>query len=171
MRLEPVYLLGPKPEPEARTAGRRAFLMGLLCSSLGAGFLGYQIGRGSSRGVEDVDADAQLDSLTVWALSLQSAPIEDLLEHQLGFLLVVDRTHDSRLREGVRRLAEIGVGVEPASGTATFDQSARRSLIVRLQQLCSAWPEAIVDPMLRESLLRGVTEIGDPVRSPSTRGR
>ncbi len=124
MRLDPVYLVAPAPEPPKVT--RRAAILaciGTAVSCLAIGFgsasvLSRQSGRSNKLPGEAEDANLS------WALELQRGPQADLIEHHRFFLAVVelDEPHRERLWRGVGRL------VEAVSLASDLEVDNRRSL-------------------------------------------
>jgi len=115
MRLEPVYLVAPR-ERAPVMATRRAFLgMGLAftAGTLVGGACGYSLARqqsgsaGTTAGGDPVppSGDAELDELRRLAVV---APIQELLDQRLLFLMMRERTYaqDPVLWRGVARLTE-----------------------------------------------------------------
>jgi hypothetical protein len=84
MRLDPVYLVAPRPQP--RTIGRRA-LCGIAVLCLAAGFLGGFTWRAAA-------SPGAVDSIVDWARSVAADPTRaDVLRQQYhGFLHALDRT-------------------------------------------------------------------------------
>lgn len=111
MRLEPVLLVAPRPQPPAMSS-RRAFLIAsgtFVAGSMFGGACGYSIGAaGGGVGGEVVPestGNAELDELRRLAVK---APIEELVEVRLQFLnsLTKDYSQDSILWAGVDRLCK-----------------------------------------------------------------
>jgi hypothetical protein len=88
MKLEPVYLVGPKKKQPSMPS-RRAFLMagGALCfGTVFGGACGYALGSARAEAASDPLAstgDAELDELRRLAVK---APLEELLERGVSFL-------------------------------------------------------------------------------------
>lgn len=112
MKLEPVYLLAPLPQP-AMMRSRRAFLgMGAMFvggCALGSA-CGYSMGRAAAAPAEPVDelapsGDPDLDELRRLAVK---APIEELMGRAEAFSLEVDRTYrqDVVAWKGIGRIAD-----------------------------------------------------------------
>jgi len=114
MRLEPIFLLAPKPKP-ASVPTRRAFLIagGTFFAGIGlGGACGYAAG--SRVGGDSADAskelfepsgDSQLDELRRIAVA---APLEELIEKRGAILhfIVVDYPRDKHLWVGIERLVK-----------------------------------------------------------------
>ena len=131
MKLAPVYLL--EPEPETGRPSRRA----LLGCILGAGLTGFAaawtLGFGAARDVHDASgAPEPRDAELEWALERVDGPLEELLDQQLHFLLVLEKRieHRAQLWPGVGRLAEAVIDSDSRAGSS--DQ--RRDLADRLVQ-------------------------------------
>jgi hypothetical protein len=122
MKLDPVYLVEPRPAP--KVASRRGFLA--LASSFAAGAMiggacGYSIGRAGPPGgasaapAADSDppssGDVELDELR-WLAT--KAPIEKLVEKNIQFFTRLDRTYrtDPVLWRGVERLCRVTLADE-----------------------------------------------------------
>lgn len=113
MRLDPVYVVAPKPAPPSMPT-RRAFLVAGSTFALGAAFggaCGYSLGVASASSDApaaepdlEPSGDADLDELRRLAVK---APIEELVEKRLVFLSCVAKEYrsDITLWMGVRRLA------------------------------------------------------------------
>lgn len=122
MKLEPVYLVGPKKKQPSMPS-RRAFLMagGALCfGTVFGGACGYALGSARAEAASDPLAstgDAQLDELRRLAVK---APLEELLERGLDFLIDRVRIYptDEILWLGVSRIARAIVAKPEA-----FDRS------------------------------------------------
>jgi len=118
MRLEPVYLVAPEPEPP-KIPTRRAFLLAGATFAAGltlGGACGYAAGSSANTSVQTGEGEddvrelestgnAELDELRRLAVK---APIEELAEKWLYFLQVSskDYRHDEVLPRGVERLAK-----------------------------------------------------------------
>jgi hypothetical protein len=112
MRLEPVYLVSPRPKPPAMPT-RRAFLLAGTTFAVGSvlgGACGYSLAASATKdtGTEDGDlapsGDVELDELRRLAVK---APIEELVQRGVFFLNLRDTTYpqDGVLWRGVERLA------------------------------------------------------------------
>ncbi len=114
MRLEPVFLVAPKPIPPSMPT-RRAFLVAGATFAFGAaigGACGYSVGAASAAAAAvppaepelEPSGDVELDELRRLAVK---APIEELIERRLTFLKCVSREYrrDAVLWKGVERLA------------------------------------------------------------------
>jgi len=120
MRLEPVYLLAPKPKPPS-VPTRRAFLIagGTFFAGIGlGGACGYAAGSARSDGNSNGDGngdtrsdaltptgDANLDELRRLAMQ---APIEELTGQWLPFLTLLHDTYqsDEFLWHGAKRICD-----------------------------------------------------------------
>jgi hypothetical protein len=113
MRLEPVYLVSPRPIPPAMSS-RRAFLLAgatFVAGSALGGACGYSLAAsaGKEAGGGDADlatsGDAELDELRRLAVK---APIEELVQRGVLFLNMRDTVYpkDEVLWRGVARLAQ-----------------------------------------------------------------
>ncbi|MFN3242118.1 MAG: hypothetical protein ACE37K_11445 [Planctomycetota bacterium] len=101
MRIEPVYLVAPKPE-QKNVPTRRAFLIagGTFLAGLGlGGACGFAAGsRGSGKGEGAVEerleptGNAELDELRRLAVE---APVEELMEKATAFLDLLAQKYDS----------------------------------------------------------------------------
>jgi hypothetical protein len=114
MRIDPVFLVAPEPEPPSMPT-RRAFLLAagaLVVGAGGGGACGYSLGV-AARPVEPAadkpvaepsSGDAELD---YWR-GVAKGPLDDLFEKGLMFLHVrnTDYQQDQQLWLGVQRLAE-----------------------------------------------------------------
>jgi hypothetical protein len=103
MRLDPVFLVAPEPDPP-RTPGvsRRTFLAGLLGGTGLGALLGATVLRDP---VEPATAGLRNDSESLsWALRLQDGALEELLANHATFLLVFAEERDARLVPGIERL-------------------------------------------------------------------
>ena len=148
MRIEPIYLLGQRPEPPSIPT-RRAFLFigSSFVVGLGlGGACGYSLGASSKGGDGKGDPEpelepsgnAELDELRRLAVK---APIEELVEQWIYFidLYSMDYRKDPVLPKGVERLATF------AETTPGFDQ--RRVLARALIDVISRG-----EPSLRTAL-------------------
>lgn len=113
MKLEPVYLLAPKPKPPS-IPSRRAFLIagGTFLAGVGlGGACGYAVGVGGSGEVDNGEGalkptgDPLLDELRRLAVK---APIDELMEKHMPFLdhLTSKYAADSTLWGGVERICQ-----------------------------------------------------------------
>lgn len=114
MRLDPVFLVAPKPTPPSMPT-RRAFLVAGATFSFGVaigGACGYSVGAARAAAAApagepelESSGDADLDELRRLAVK---APIEELIERRLTFLKCVSREYrrDPVLWTGVERLAD-----------------------------------------------------------------
>jgi hypothetical protein len=133
MRLEPVYLVAPKPkQPSIPT--RRAFLFAGIAFATGSTVgtaCGYTLGRASvnaavlgAGGVElpPSSGDADLDELRRLAIA---APIEELIDKRLNFLASRNRQYpkDVYLWFGIKRLCD---------AIAAVPDTPERRLLARL---------------------------------------
>lgn len=113
MRLDPVFLVAPKPTPPSMPT-RRAFLVAGATFSFGVaigGACGYSVGAARAAAAApagepelESSGDADLDELRRLAVK---APIEELIERRLVFLSCVAKEYrrDAILWLGVERLA------------------------------------------------------------------
>ncbi|HEB52202.1 MAG TPA: hypothetical protein ENI87_02985 [bacterium] len=106
MRLEPVYLVAPKPKPPS-VPTRRAFLLagGTLFVGLGlGGACGYAAGSGVLSELEPT-GNAELDELRRLAVR---APIEELMDQAMLFLDLLRNNYpeDPFLWQGAKRIGE-----------------------------------------------------------------
>ncbi|MCA8973367.1 MAG: hypothetical protein KDC98_01530 [Planctomycetes bacterium] len=111
MKLEPVYLLAPEPEPPSMPT-RRAFLLAggmFAAGSICGGACGYTIGVVSSQGEEKVgefapSGDRELD---YWRNLAVKAPLDELFARAPNFLTaqMADYKNDEVLWRGVDRLS------------------------------------------------------------------
>jgi hypothetical protein len=102
MRLDPVFLVAPEPDPP-RTPGdsRRTFLAGLL----GGTGLGALLGATVLGDPVEPAAGPRNDSESLsWALRLQDGALDELLANHATFLLVFAEERDARLVPGIERL-------------------------------------------------------------------
>lgn len=110
MKLDPVFLVSPKPNPSAMPT-RRAFLIAGSTFTLGTavgGACGYSIGV-STQGQPDAgddyepSGDVELDELRRLAVK---APLEELYAKRINFTLdvAIDYRRDAILWRGVDRL-------------------------------------------------------------------
>ncbi len=117
MKLNPVYLLAPKPKPQS-IPSRRAFLIagGTFLAGVGlGGACGYAAGARGSADVGDElkpTGDANLDRLRWLAVG---ATIEELIENRLGFLNVLTLKWRSSGRSGIWRKAAVMSMAPPRS--------------------------------------------------------
>ena len=112
MRLEPVFLLAPKPKPPS-VPTRRAFLIasGTFFAGIGlGGACGYAVGSARGDGATLSDAllptgDADLDELRRLAIK---APIEELTGQWFPFLTLLHDTYqkDEILWQGAKRICD-----------------------------------------------------------------
>ena len=113
MRLEPVYLVSPRPIPPAMSS-RRAFLLAgatFVAGSALGGACGYSLAASAGKEAGGGDAelatsgDAELDELRRLAVK---APIEELVQRRLFFVttLVNAYREDQVLWRGVGRLCD-----------------------------------------------------------------
>jgi len=130
MRLDPVFVVAPKPVPPT-VPTRRAFLVAGATFVFGAavgGACGYSAGVASvapAKSADPADAelepsgDLELDELRRLAVK---APIEELIEKRLVFLncLSKDYPRDRILWIGVRRLGERVLTDSKVSGRRLF---------------------------------------------------
>ncbi|MCB9886116.1 MAG: hypothetical protein H6838_11530 [Planctomycetes bacterium] len=145
MRIDPVFLVAPKPAPKA-VPTRRAFLMAggaFAFGSMIGGACGYSLGVAQGAPVEATaekgggeelgsSGDAQLDELRRLAVK---APIEELIQKKLEFLGTMSDSYrdDLVLWQGVERLC-----------TAALEQSipdrrlTSRLLIQAIERACPA---------------------------------
>jgi hypothetical protein len=118
IRLEPIYLLAPKPkQPSVPT--RRAFLIagGTFFAGIGlGGACGYAAGSARSDGETAADAlmptgDADLDELRRLAIE---APIEELTSQWFPFLTLLHDTYqsDEVLWQGAKRICDEAINNE-----------------------------------------------------------
>lgn len=106
MKLEPVFLLAPEPEPPAPRGVSRRTLVLAVASALGLGSLGtLGVQRALLRDTPLDDADEALIRL---AERLQDGPIEELVRGRHTFLHVVTGfpMDPMRWRRGLTRLAD-----------------------------------------------------------------
>lgn len=146
MRLEPVYLVAPEPEPKHRLISRRLFLFGLS----GSAAVGFGIGWAASRGggppapipaaAKSGAVSADADERQRWALQLQEGPVEDLVENYQAFLWIAGTPVDARMEIGVRRLCE--AILEGSVTDEQVRQDLASSLILTIQQLDAQHPLA-----------------------------
>jgi hypothetical protein len=113
MRLEPVYLVSPRPKPPAMPT-RRAFLLAGTTFAVGSvlgGACGYSLAASATKdtGTEDGDlapsGDVELDELRRLAVK---APIEELVQRRMNFLNSIsgDYRDDPILWKGIGRLCD-----------------------------------------------------------------
>lgn len=146
MRLEPVYLIAPEPEPKQRLISRRLFVFGLS----GSAAAGFGIGWASSRGRESPTPDpaaaspaavpASADDRQRWALLLQEGPVEDLVENYQAFLWIAGTPVDARMEIGVRRLCE--AILEGSVTDVQVQQDLASSLTLTIERLHAQHPLA-----------------------------
>ena len=153
MRLEPVFLVAPRPKPPSMTT-RRAFLLAGGTFAVGAavgGACGYSIGAKAEAGAAEGDlelapsGDVELDELRRLAVK---APISELVEKRLVFLNCVTKIYpkDLVLWRGVARLVDAVLSPEPFSDRRIFakwiaqvieaaDPAMTKGLVPRLPEL------------------------------------
>ncbi len=114
MRLEPVYLVAPKPKPPSMPTRRALLGMGVaLLAGGGIGSAcGYALGWRQRAAAADLpgevdtpSGDPEVDELRRLAVQ---APIEELMAQALPFLLAMDgdHRHDAVAWRGVGRIAQ-----------------------------------------------------------------
>lgn len=103
MKLDPVYLVAPEPQRDAKRFSRRACL-GL--AALGFGF-GAMVGSGLRRALASGGTATAIDAELQWAIELQRGPLERLVRDRGMFLALAGerRSQESDLLVGVQRLA------------------------------------------------------------------
>jgi hypothetical protein len=104
MKLDPVYLVAPEPQRDAKRFSRRACL-GL--AALGFGF-GALLGSGLRRALATGGTATTIDAELQWALALQRGPLERLVRDRVTFLAIVDEhaAELDRFEAGLSRLVE-----------------------------------------------------------------
>jgi hypothetical protein len=145
MKLEPVFLVAPKPKPPSMPT-RRAFLLAGATFTLGAvtgGACGYSIGAAAAvpPAAEEIppSGDVELDELRRLAVK---APIEELVERRLTFTNSVfkDYPTDELLWRGVGRLCDAVL-----AGHAMAD---RRLFARFLAQMIQQGDQRVTKPLL-----------------------
>jgi hypothetical protein len=110
MKIEPIYLVAPDPDPAQGSpppVSRRGVLAGLvsglaLGTIAGSALTAAWLERDSrSTGARRSDDDETL----TWALTLQDGPLAVLVAEHETFLWVFERSRDPRLETGIERLA------------------------------------------------------------------
>ena len=138
MRLEPVYLVAPKPKPPSMTRRRALLGMGgcLVGGALLGGACGYSLGHpragdgpavhGDGKDLPKPTGNPELDELRRLAVQ---APIEELDAKFIAFFNTTTQkySNDSILWSGIRRLAEHLLVNERASA-----RRAKARLIARV---------------------------------------
>lgn len=109
MRLDPVFVVAPKPKPPTMPT-RRAFVLAGATFTFGAvvgGACGYSVGATRPAGEEELapSGDHELDELRRLAVK---APIEELVEKRMIFLNSFTKVYpeDPYLWKGAGRLAK-----------------------------------------------------------------
>lgn len=135
MRIAPVYLVAPEPDPPPRT--RRAFLYGLLVGGAAAGLGALALGRGGSEGEVAAPAE-EADERLRWALELQEGGLGALVAANTDFLLVFTDRLDARTRleRGIERLTMAVLEDDP------LIVEQRTLLAAKLWQAIQALPES-----------------------------
>lgn len=126
MRLDPVFVVAPKPKPPTMPT-RRAFLLAGATFTFGAavgGACGYSVGAERAvgdAGEEDLasSGDHELDELRRLAVK---APIEELVEKRMIFLNSFTKVYprDPYLWTGAGRLAKATIAGQPFSDRRLF---------------------------------------------------
>lgn len=106
MKLEPVYLVAPRPKPPSMPT-RRAFLfMGVAFAggSIVGAACGYSIGSASGSDELPLTGDPDLDE---WRRLAVKAPLKELVRLRHEFMVALDRDYpeDAVLWQGLNRLA------------------------------------------------------------------
>lgn len=112
MKLDPVFIIAPKPKPPSMPT-RRAFVLAGATFALGAaagGACGYSLGAAANAQPEEEElapsGDAELDELRRLAIK---APISELVQHRLMYLNSLSRYYrkDEVLWRGFERLCDV----------------------------------------------------------------
>lgn len=125
MNLEPVYLVAPAPSPRTQTRTGRSFaIVGWVAAFL--------LGTGSGAlGALAVDAEPSTASERLaWALELQDADLEALVEHHESFCWVACEAADRRLSDGIRRLVTATLNDDPVVGARRHELASRLGYLV-----------------------------------------
>jgi hypothetical protein len=146
MRLEPIYLLEPRPNPPATS--RRRWLAACAALALGGAGAAWLLGR---RQTADALNRAPPDPDLAWAIAVANGPIDELVESYRHFVFLV-WTRDPIEHElwlGIERLVEFTL----ADG---FDRASQPRLVPQLVQTLESFapPErlAVRLPELRRRL-------------------
>lgn len=146
MRLEPVYLVSPRPIPPAMSS-RRAFLLAgatFVAGSALGGACGYSLAAsaGKEAGGGDADlatsGDAELDELRRLAVK---APIEELVQRRLVFMNSIsgDYRSDPTLWKGIERLCD-----HVLASPATADRKISARLLAQvIERADSKWRDLL----------------------------